>query len=376
MDLRNRVFIVDSSVVFGVCIVLAMLFNKISTTSSQDIPANFVFGDSLVDVGNNNYIPTLSRANYVPFGIDFGGTPTGRFTNGRTIVDIIGEELGMGYTPPYLAPTTVGPVILKGVNYASGGGGILNATGKIFGGRINFDAQLDNFENTRQDIISSIGVNAAGDLFRRGLFSVTIGSNDFINNYLTPAVTIADQQLTTPEVFVNTMLSTFRLQLTRLFNLGARKMIVVNVGPIGCIPNQRDTNIDAGDDCVSFPNQLAQMFNTQLKVLVAELRANLKGSMFVYADVYTILEDILNNYSAYGFENPSSSCCSMAGRFGGLIPCGPTSRICMDRSKYVFWDPYHPTDAANLFIAKRLLDGSHDLIFPMNVRQLFRASSS
>ncbi|MED6108909.1 hypothetical protein PIB30_028514 [Stylosanthes scabra] len=352
-----------------------MLLFKISTASSQDSPANFVFGDSLVDVGNNNYIPTLSRANYVPFGIDFGGKPTGRFTNGRTIVDIIGEELGMGYTPPYLAPTTVGPVILKGVNYASGGGGILNLTGKIFGGRINFDAQLDNFENTRQDIISSIGVNAALDLFRRGLFSVTIGSNDFINNYLTPAVTIADQQLTTPEVFVNTMLSRFRGQLTRLFNLGARKIIVVNVGPIGCIPNQRDANIDAGDDCVSFPNQLAQMFNTQLKVLVAELSANLKGSMFVYADVYTILEDIFNNYIAYGFENPSSSCCSMAGRFGGLIPCGPTSRICMDRSKYVFWDPYHPTDAANVFIANRLLDGSHDLIYPMNVRQLFHASS-
>lgn len=34
--------------------------------------------------------------------------------------------------PPYLAPSTVGSVVLNGVNYASGGGGILNATGKIF----------------------------------------------------------------------------------------------------------------------------------------------------------------------------------------------------------------------------------------------------
>ncbi|KAL1359023.1 hypothetical protein AAHE18_04G076100 [Arachis hypogaea] len=161
----------------------------------------------------------------------------------------------------------------------------------------------------------------------------------------------------------------------RLFNLGARKIIVVNVGPIGCIPNQRDTNIDAGDNCATFPNQLAQLFNTQLKGLVAELSANLKGSMFVYADVYTILEDIFSNYMEYGFANPSSSCCSFAGRFGGLVPCGPSSRVCMDRSKYVFWDPYHPTDAANIFIAKRLLDGSHNDIYPMNVRQLFHASS-
>jgi hypothetical protein len=43
-----------------------------------------------------------------------------------------GQELGFGFTPPYLAPTTIGPVILKGVNYASGGGGILNSTGQVF----------------------------------------------------------------------------------------------------------------------------------------------------------------------------------------------------------------------------------------------------
>lgn len=55
--------------------------------------ASFIFGDSLVDAGNNNYLPTLSRANIAPNGIDFkasGGTPTGRYTNGRTIGDIVG----------------------------------------------------------------------------------------------------------------------------------------------------------------------------------------------------------------------------------------------------------------------------------------------
>lgn len=62
--------------------------SRINATKSNI--ANFVFGDSLVDVGNNNYIATLSKANYVPNGIDFG-MPTGRFTNGRTIIDIIGK---------------------------------------------------------------------------------------------------------------------------------------------------------------------------------------------------------------------------------------------------------------------------------------------
>ncbi|XP_057485222.1 GDSL esterase/lipase At4g16230-like isoform X2 [Actinidia eriantha] len=252
------------------------------------VPANFVFGDSLVEVGNNNYIVSLSKANYIPNGIDFG-KPTGRYTNGRTIVDIIGQELGFkDFTPPYLSPTTTGPVVLQGVNYASGGGGILNHTGKIF----------------------------------------------------------------------------------RLYNMGARKIVVANVGPIGCIPYQRDINPSAGENCVSYPNQLAQMYNTQLKDLVAELNTNLWGAKFVYADVYHIVDDIIQNYRSFGFENADSACCYVAGRFGGLIPCGPPSKFCPNRSKYVFWDPYHPTDATNGIIASRLLGGGTDDISPMNILSL------
>lgn len=76
------------------------------------------------------------------------------------------------------------------------------------------DAQLDNFANTRQDIISRIGAPAALKLFQRSLFSVTIGSNDFINNYLTPILSAAEQKLVSPQTFVGTMISRFRLQLT------------------------------------------------------------------------------------------------------------------------------------------------------------------
>jgi hypothetical protein len=65
----------------------------ISRTSAQLVPATFCFGDSLADPGNNNYINTLSKANYPFNGIDFAAGPTGRFTNGRTTVDIIGTVL-------------------------------------------------------------------------------------------------------------------------------------------------------------------------------------------------------------------------------------------------------------------------------------------
>jgi hypothetical protein len=66
------------------------------------VPATFCFGDSLADPGNNNYINTLSKANYPFNGIDFAAGPTGRFTNGRTTVDIIGTVLLLAALLRYL----------------------------------------------------------------------------------------------------------------------------------------------------------------------------------------------------------------------------------------------------------------------------------
>ena len=54
-------------------------------------PALFVFGDSLIDSGNNNNLASLAKANYFPYGIDFAAGPTGRFCNGYTIVDELGK---------------------------------------------------------------------------------------------------------------------------------------------------------------------------------------------------------------------------------------------------------------------------------------------
>ena len=84
--------------------------------------------------------------------------------------------------------------------------------------------------------------------------------------------------------------------------MGARKVIVVNVGPIGCIPYQRDMNPSAGGSCAALPNQMAQLFNIQLKSLVAELGSSLEGSKLVYADVFRIVEDIIQNYRSYGVK--------------------------------------------------------------------------
>ena len=76
------------------------------------------------------------------------------------------------------------------------------------------DAQIDNFANTRQDIISSIGLPAALELLRGALFSVTIGSNDFLNNYLAPVISEAERELIPPETFVCILIARIGLQIT------------------------------------------------------------------------------------------------------------------------------------------------------------------
>ena len=65
-----------------------------ATTTTKSPPVIYIFGDSMSDVGNNNYLLlSLAKCNYPWYGIDYKtGYPTGRFTNGRTIGDIMGES--------------------------------------------------------------------------------------------------------------------------------------------------------------------------------------------------------------------------------------------------------------------------------------------
>lgn len=55
-----------------------------------------------------------------------------------------------------------------------------------------------------------------------------------------------------------------------------------------------------------------------------------------------------------GFSNSDSPCCSF-GKIRPALTCNPASTLCSDRSKYVFWDEYHPSDRANQLIAKELI---------------------
>jgi hypothetical protein len=73
-----------------VSVVLAVVAHAPATASAAAPRAFFVFGDSLVDNGNNNYLLTTARADAPPYGIDYPShRATGRFSNGLNIPDII-----------------------------------------------------------------------------------------------------------------------------------------------------------------------------------------------------------------------------------------------------------------------------------------------
>lgn len=92
LNFKNMLsFTIQSLVLVPLFVIVVLAVGEENSMESAMFPAMFVFGDSLVDNGNNNHLNSLARSNYLPYGIDFDGSrPTGRFSNGRTIVDFIG----------------------------------------------------------------------------------------------------------------------------------------------------------------------------------------------------------------------------------------------------------------------------------------------
>lgn len=114
------------------CILLVQWLSLVTITFAK-VPAIIVFGDSSVDAGNNNFIPTVARSNFQPYGRDFqGGKPTGRFSNGRIPTDFISEAFGIKpYIPAYLDPKYNISNFATGVTFASAATGYDNATSDV-----------------------------------------------------------------------------------------------------------------------------------------------------------------------------------------------------------------------------------------------------
>ncbi|CAO2169782.1 unnamed protein product [Urochloa humidicola] len=335
--------------------------------SERAAPALFVFGDSLIDSGNNNNLASLAKANYFPYGIDFAAGPTGRFCNGYTIVDELAELLGLPLVPPYSQASTVQEV-LQGASYASAAAGILDDSGANFAGRIPFNQQIQNFESTVSQIAAAAGgAAAAAERVARSIIFVGMGSNDYLNNYLAP--NYDTRRRYDPNQFATLLVGHLASQLTRLYKAGARKFVVAGVGSMGCIPTVLAQSVSG--QCSPEVDALVLPLNAGVRAMLDGLNADLAGARFTYLDNFGIFKAILANPAAFGFSVVDRGCCGI-GRNGGQITCLPFMPPCADRDRYVFWDAYHPTAAVNVIIAREAFHGGVDVMAPINVAQLVR----
>ncbi|KAI9198629.1 hypothetical protein LWI28_019355 [Acer negundo] len=290
----------------------------------------------------------------------------GRFSNGKTTVDVITELLGFDdYISPY--STTRGQDILRGVNYASAAAGIREETGQQLGDRISFRGQVQNYRNTVQQVVSLLGdEDSASDYLSKCIYSIGLGSNDYLNNYFMPLSYSSSRQYT-PEQWADLLIQEYTRQLSDLYDYGARKFVLIGVGQIGCSPNELAQNSPDGRTCVQRMNSANEIFNNKLKALVDQFNNNRSDAKFIYVNVYGIFQDIITNPSQYGFTVTNTGCCGV-GRNNGQITCLPQQTPCQNRKQYVFWDAFHPTEAANAVLGRRSYSGSD--CYPIDIKQL------
>ncbi|XP_057458209.1 GDSL esterase/lipase 7-like [Lotus japonicus] len=341
---------------------LLLTHQALSLVNGYDIeslvPALYVFGDSCVDAGNNNNLNTLAKANTFPYGIDFNNCSTGRFSNGKTFADILAIKSGLPMPPPYLGVSEAERYQLAtGINFASASCGILNSTRN--GECLSLDQQTEYFTSTVKNDLPRIfkSKRKLRRYLSKSIYLVSIGSNDYILNYLNHAV-VTNYQNFNPEEYADYLLEQLASSLKRIYDLGARKFVVVAIGPIGCIPGFIIRKPDS-QDCNEDVNKKVMPFSDKLPGKMQELQTQLPGSLFITLDSFNIFQEIRNSPEKFGFTSISDSCVAQ-----GAKPCG-------DRKQYYFYDFAHTTEAANEIYATECFNGTQ-VCFPLNIYQLIR----
>ncbi|KAJ8427864.1 hypothetical protein Cgig2_015606 [Carnegiea gigantea] len=339
-----------------------------STSDAQMVPALFVFGDSLVDVGNNNHLPiSIAKANFPHNGIDFPThKPTGRFSNGKNAADFLAEKLGLPSSPPYLSQVhNKSSNFLTGVSFASGGAGIFDGTDQLYRQSITMNKQIEYFATVQGQMVQQLGQAGADKILSKAVIAIVIGSNDILGYFgSSPS---GQLKKGTPQEFVDSMIVAIKSQLKSIYDLGGRKFAMIGIGAVGCCPSQRDKN--KTETCNEAANFWASKYNQGLQSVLQEYTAQLKDFQYTYFDTYNVLLNLIQQPAAYGFKEAKAACCGL-GNLKAKVACLPFSSYCPNRSDHVFWDLYHPTEATARIIVDTAFNGPRQYAFPLNLQQL------
>ena len=320
-------------------LLLVLLLASTSTTTSSSkriqpkFSATFYFGDSVLDTGNNNHIPTVGVANHVPYGRDFPGKkPTGRFSNGRLLPDLLNQRLQLKeFSPPFLDKTLSSNDIVTGVNFASAGSGFDEQTSQL-SNTLPMSRQVDLFRDYLRRLRDMVGDREASRIVANSLIFISSGTNDFshyyrsskrmkmdINDYQEVILRAAQASLkviknrhilvrgvSSVQFFYSsskvgiTSLPNFQLRMQELFDLGGRQFCLAGLPPFGCTPIQITLSKEPERACVDQQNWDAQVYNSKLRKLIPTLERSLHGSRIVYVDAYKVLMEIIDDPTKYG----------------------------------------------------------------------------
>ncbi|KAI3926280.1 hypothetical protein MKW98_028416 [Papaver atlanticum] len=232
-----------------------LLFLVVEIVEAKSIPAYvFVFGDSIVDAGNNNQIPTVLRANFPPYGQDFEG-------NKRLV-------------QTYLDPAYDIEDFSSGVTFASAGSGYDAATSNVIA-MIHLSKELEYFKEYQKKLIAFVGQDKAIETIKESLYIVSVGTNDFLENYyFLPGRSF---QFTVDE-----------------------KILLLGMPPGGCLPIARTVNNFVKRTCKEDANEACKDFNDKFQNLVGNLNKELDGIILICVDIYNPVLHVIKNPELYG----------------------------------------------------------------------------
>nr|XP_043623177.1 GDSL esterase/lipase At5g55050-like [Erigeron canadensis] len=364
-------------------------------------PALFILGDSLLDIGTNNYVvQAIGKAKYPHYGIDFfNSTPSGRFSNGLNVADFMAKAVfGESVTSPpaYLSlfyggkygekrlanaldnhprrrwrrpmtrfnytsarATRENPAV--GLNFASSGTAILNSNSAIDLG-LPITEQISQVMFVHGNLTSTIGSWRTQLLFAKSPFFIGVGNNDVHFFALF-------KYKTDPDVYVDQLINTYNDMLTILYNLGARKFGILGIPYVGCSPLMRVS--DKNGNCSQTANDLAVRLNTRLEQLLWNMSKQSRGMIYSFANTYDILYDYFENPDNYNFRNVIDACCGL-GRFRAMTNCHPLAKVCKNRNEFLFWDVSHPTERAMDLMVRTVTFGGREYARPINWATLAR----
>lgn len=335
-------------------------------------PAIFNFGDSNSDTGGRSAAIAEVPP---PNGETFFGEGSGRFCDGRLIIDFIAEKVGLPYLSAYL--DSLGTSFKHGANFATGGSSIRVGGYSPF----HLDIQISQFIRFKSRTIDLYKHNSGRrrvednlpkpEDFSKALYTMDIGQNDLAYGFqFNPAGRV---RASIPDI-----LKLLSRAIHQLYKEGARYFWVHNTGPIGCLPynviyaHPKKSSTFDSNGCVKSQNKVAKEFNKQLKSMIAHLKAELPNTAFTYVDLYSAKYALISNAKNQGFDDPLKFCCGSY--YGYHIDCGKKETVngtvygnpCGDPSKLISWDGIHYSQAANILVANRILNGSlSDPPFPL-----------